>query len=69
LVAEPESEVRMQLSGSRGESSAKNQLRVERLRVQVRALPHQSPPALDLVLELRAPRSVLLALEQRDQRP
>src|SRR5262249_12066309 len=42
-------------------------LRGDRARVLERTFLEQPPPALDLALDLLAPRAVLLALEQRDQ--
>ena len=58
----------MQLSGSRGLSSAKISCGLIGWASRCARSVHQPPPALDLAFELRTPGAVVLALQQRHQR-
>ena len=68
LAAEPESAVRMQPSGRRGESSQKTRCGLIGSASLMRARLQQLPPLGDARLDLLAPAAVRLALEQRQQR-
>ena len=69
FVAEPESAVRIARRAGAGQL-VEDALRVDRVRALVaRASSRIRHQRVDARLDLLAPRAVLLALEQRDQRP